>query len=184
MDILSIILANTAAVAILGFLFKVWIEKRLTHSLSLDLEKFRASLSKEVARDSIKEQWNHQKRMELFSELNELMVKLELHLKTFYMTISVAPPDRIKEASNNVCDGYLNINSVIHKNELFLEDKIIHEIQDSYKPLFEFAMYYVETGKSEKGEDFKTSFAQTMTLGESPRKKVLKVFKGFSGINA
>ncbi len=69
MEIIAIVLSNVAAVGVVGYLLRLWIEKRLSHSLDLELSKFRADLAKEVARDSIQQTWNTNKRMELFAQL-------------------------------------------------------------------------------------------------------------------
>jgi len=45
---LEIILSNTVILGTLGFLLKVWIEKRLSYDLNIQLEKFRAELAKNI----------------------------------------------------------------------------------------------------------------------------------------
>ena len=63
--IIATILANGTSVAVVSFLLKLWIDKRLSYSLDLELEKFKSELAKEVARDSIQQKWVNDKRMEL-----------------------------------------------------------------------------------------------------------------------
>ena len=87
--IIATILANGASVAVVSFLLKLWIEKRLSYSLDLELEKFKSELAKEVARDSIQQRWVNDKRMELLYQLYELMVEMDFELKALYLNIKV-----------------------------------------------------------------------------------------------
>jgi hypothetical protein len=67
MDIAAILGANVIAVGLVGWLLKLWIDKRLSHSLSAELEKFKCELAKEVSLHTIQSTWNHTKKVELLS---------------------------------------------------------------------------------------------------------------------
>jgi len=178
---LQTILSNTIILGVLGFLLKVWIER----GLNIQIEKFRAELAKDIAKSSIQENWNHSKRMELFADLYSLMVDVEFEIKAFLMNIKVGYQDGIKERSAKLCEKYLEMNALIHKNELFLEDEVVAEIYDAYRPLFEYAQHYVDSVNKEElsNVELPNNMDLIMKIGEQPRKTVLKVFKKLSGLN-
>jgi hypothetical protein len=182
---LETILSNTVILGALGFLLKVWIEKRLSYDLNIQLEKFRAELAKSIAKNSIQENWNHSKRMEIFADLYSHMVDADFEIKTFLMNLKVENQDGIEERSRKLCEKYLEMNALIHKNELFLEDEVITAIHNAYSPFFEYAQHYVDSANKEEVShiELPNDMDSIMKIGEYPRKMVLKVFKKLSGLN-
>jgi hypothetical protein len=185
MSATEIILSNTAAVAVLGFLFKVWIEKRLSFTLNKELEEFKGKITKEVAQISVREQFNHSKKMELFTELNELMVETDLELKTLYRDITIKNYSGIEERSIAYCTIFLKMNSLLHKNELFIEDEIIDSIKSAYHPIFNTVNEVIGSGdmKGFKKLELPKGVYEIMDKAEEPRKIVLGLMKKASGIH-
>lgn len=184
MDIVALIAGNAIAVGVVGYLAKLWIEKRLAHSLEVELAKFRADLAKEVAKDSVQQAWNNSKRMELFAELYEVMIDADFEFKALLLNIKIKKPDLIRDRATKFCEKYLAMNASLHKNELFLDDEIIDEIICAYKPFFDLAINAMESGKPD--EYLIASLPDTMEdiigLGDEPRKRAVKVFKRISGM--
>ena len=59
----EIIISNTLLLGALGFLLKLWIDKRLSLSLNEKLEKFKSELAKEVAKSSVQQTHNYAKKL-------------------------------------------------------------------------------------------------------------------------
>jgi hypothetical protein len=187
MEHLAIIIgSNVLAVSIVSYLLKMWVEKRLSHELSVELEKFKAELAKDIARDSIRRQWTHDKQMNLISSLYSQMVDAEFEIKALLMNLKVGESALIQDRSVKFCEKYLEINSTIHKNELFLDKEVVSEIRAAYQPLFDFAQSYVETGTvtSEVQEQLPRTMDEIFALGDKPRSKMVEIFRKLAGVDA
>ena len=101
-------LTSGTSVAVLSFLLKLWIEKRLSYSLDLKLEKFKSELAKEVARDSIQQRWINDKRMELLHQLYELMMEMDFELKSLYLNIKVQSQELTKARAEKFAPSTLS----------------------------------------------------------------------------
>jgi len=185
MDVFEIILTNTLLVSALGFLFKVWIEKRLTHHLNVELEEFRGKIAKDIAKSTAQENWNHAQKMELYGQLYALMVEADFELKTLYLNVAVKNVEYIKQRAQNFCEKYLAINSLLHKQALLVEDSVEEAIQAAYRPLFEIAMQAMENGTTEAFESLKLpgDADGLAERADEPRKKVLSCMKIAAGIS-
>ena len=189
MDIFAILATsttNTIAIAVLGFLLKLWIDKRLTKSLEKELESFKVPLAKEVSLYSIQSGWNHTKKMELLSELYEKMVEADLELKALLMNIKVGKKTHIDDRAGKFCEKYLELNSLLHKNELFLAQPLVDEVREIYKPYFEAATDAMEDDFDFKGfgEGLPELLGEVIDVADSPRKRVIEIFRKSAGIDA
>ena len=186
MNIEAIIATNVIAVGIVGFLLKLWVEKRLVHSLNEELVKFKSELAKDVSLYSIQNTWNHTKKMELLSALYEHMIDADFELKAFLMNIKVNNKELIDERASKFCGKYLELNSCLHKNELFLEQSLVDSVRDTYNPYFEIAMEAMDKNFDYEsfGEGLPDNFMELSEVGDVPRKRVVKQFREAAGINA
>ena len=184
-DIVPILVANAAAVAAVGYLLRLWIDKRLEHSLSRELEKFKAELTKEVTRHSVQTTWNHSKRMELFASLYEHMVDADFEIKALLMNIKIAQPNLIRDRAYKFSEKYLAVNACLHKNELFLEESLVEVVRAAYKPYVELSqvamLEHAELGAirahlPDRMEDI-------FDVGDGPRKHVLGLFRQHAGLS-
>ena len=186
MEQLAIIIgSNVLAVSIVSYLLKLWVEKRLSHELNVELEKFKAELAKDIAHDSIKRQWTHDKQMNLISSLYLQMVDAELEIKALLMNLKIGKSELIKNRSVKFCEKYLEINSTIHKNELFLDKEVVSEIRATYQPLFDFAESYIESGTvpPEVQEQLPQTMHEIFALGDKPRTKMIEIFRKLAGVD-
>lgn len=186
MNIIAIFASNAIAVAIVGFLLKLWVEERLTKSLEKELEKFKVPLAKEVSLYSIQNEWNHSKKMELLGTLYEKMIDADLELKALLMNIKVGKRELINARAYNFCEKYLELNSLLHKNELFLEQYLVSDVRNIYKPYFEAARDALEEGFDFQGfgEGLPEFIDELIAIGDSPRKRVVEKFRKSAGIDS
>jgi len=185
--IIATILANGASVAVVSFLLKLWIDKRLSYSLDLELEKFKSELAKEVARDSIQQRWVNDKRMELLYQLYELMVEMDFELKALYLNIKVQSEELTKFRAEKFCTKYTELNSALHKNEIFLVPDFIDEIRMIYSPYFKIGMECLK-GDEEAAHMLRArlpdSVGEITALADEPRRKLIQSFRRAAGISA
>ena len=180
-------LTSGTSVAVLSFLLKLWIEKRLSYSLDLKLEKFKSELAKEVARDSIQQRWINDKRMELLHQLYELMMEMDFELKSLYLNIKVQSQELTKARAEKFCTKYVEFNSALHKNEIFLASDFIDEIRIIYMPYFEIGM---ECLKGDEGAaqmlrvHLPGSVGEITALANKPRRNLIQTFRRAAGISA
>lgn len=185
MEQLAVIIgSNVLAVSIISYLLKLWVENRLSHELSVELEKFKAQLAKDIARDSIKRRWSHEKQMDLITTLYSQIVDAEFELKALLMDLKVGNSDSVRERSEKFSRKYLEINSTIHKNELFLDQRVISEIRTTYEPLFNLALSYIDTDTvtPEIQKKLPNSMEEILALGDKPRAKMVEIFRNLAGI--
>lgn len=186
MDIGSVIVTNAIAVAVVGFLLKLWVDKRLSQSLEKELEKFKLPLAKEVSLYSIQNEWNHTKKMELLGNLYEKMVEADLELKALLLNIKVKKKDLIENRAYKFCEKYLELNSLLHKNELFLEQSLVDEVRKTYEPYFEVAKDSLEEDFDYEGfgEGLPEHMDEVIEVGDTPRKRVVEKFRKSAGIDS
>lgn len=186
MDITSIIATNALAVGVVGFLLKLWVDKRLSHSLEKELEKFKLSLAKEVSLYSIQNEWNHTKKMELLGKLYEKMVDADFELKAFLLNIKVKKKDLIEEHAHKFCEKYLELNSLLYKNELFLEQSLVDDVRKIYEPYFEVVKESLEGDFDYEGfgMGLPELMEEVIDVGDTPRKRVVEKFRKSAGIDA
>lgn len=185
MEQLAIIIgSNVLAVSIISYLLKLWVENRLSHELSVELEKFKAQLAKDIARDSIKRRWTHEKQMDLITTLYSQIVDAELELKALLMDLKVGNSESVQERSDKFSRKYLEINSTIHKNELFLDQRVVSEIRTTYEPFFNLALSYIDTGTvtPEIQKQLPNSMEEIFALGDKPRTKMVEIFRNLAGV--
>ncbi|MCX5864558.1 MAG: hypothetical protein NTW42_05750 [Deltaproteobacteria bacterium] len=183
-DMLTIIATNAVAVAIVGYLLRLWVDKRLAHALGQELERLKADLAKEVSRHSIQTTWNHSKRMELFSQLYEHMIDVDSELKFFLMNIKIGKKDFIQDRALNLSEKYLALNACLHKNELFLEQSLVDEVRSAYKPYVDMAQELL--GVDCDIQQFQSSLPNKLEdiceVGDAPRKHVVSQFRRYAGL--
>jgi len=186
MNIEAIIASNVLTVGIVAFLMKLWVKKHLTHSLSKQLSNFKSELAKEVSLHTIQNTWNHTKKMELLGTLYEHMIDADFELKALLMNIKVKNKEFIDERASKFCEKYIELNSCLHKNELFLEQSLVDSIRDIYKPYFDIAMEAMDRDFDYKsfGEGLPDSYQELTEIGDVPRKRVVKQFREAAGISA
>jgi len=185
--IIATILANGTSVAVVSFLLKLWIDKRLSYSLDLELEKFKSELAKEVARDSIQQKWVNDKRMELLYQLYELMVEMDFELKALHLNIKVQSEEFTKFRAEKFCTKYTELNSALHRNEIFLVSDFIDEIRMIYRPYFKIGMECLK-GDEEAAHMLRAhlpdSVGEITALADEPRRKLIQSFRRAAGISA
>lgn len=185
MDIVAILATNAIAVGVVGYLLKLWVDKRLAHALGIELERFKAELAKEVARHSIQTTWNHNKKMELFGLLYEHMIDADFQLKALLMNIKVGDRESIRQRAIQFSEKYLELNSCLHKNELFLEQSLVDQVRAVYQPYFEVAQ--TALGSEADIEQFRSKLPNKMeeifSIGDSPRKKIVEQFRKYAGLD-
>jgi hypothetical protein len=196
-NLYEILLSNVLLLGALGFLLKLWLDKRLSHHLDIlkdeyshrlnsELEHFKSELAKDIARFNIREAWIHEKRMQLFSELYESILAIEVELKIFFMEYGVKDTEGIKARSEEFCQQYLKLNSMVFKNELYLESSLIDEIKYTYQPLFDFASRFIDAVEKSQLEELEIprNLEEVMAMGEAPRRKLVGMFKKIAGLPA
>jgi DNA mismatch repair ATPase MutS len=196
-DYITIILANGALVAVIAFLAKVFIEKRLDHELKLvrdeynaksnkELESFKAALAKDIAIEQVRNTTLHQKRIDLYESLYALMLEVDLELKFFLMNYQSDNESGTVERSKSFAEKYLNLNALIAKSELYIEEKLVKEIKTAYTPFYDFALIFVEGYKEGAKEhmNFEGSLEELLDFASTPRQTVVKVFKESVGLPA
>ncbi|RAP36651.1 hypothetical protein B1207_07550 [Legionella quinlivanii] len=175
------------AVSLVSWLLKIWIDKKLSYSLSAELEKFKAKLAKEVSLHTIQNTWNHTKKVELLSQLYEYMLNADFQLKVFLVNIKLKKKDLIYSRANKFMENYLELNSCLHKNELFLEQPLVDDIQGTYKPFFELALMAIDEVSDSVIEEIEkklpNSIDEIMDMGGKPRSRLVKRFKTEIGID-
>jgi hypothetical protein len=114
------------------------------------------------------------------------MVDAEFEIKALLMNLKVGESALIRDRSVKFCEKYLEINSTIHKNELFLDKEVVSEIRAAYQPLFDFAQSYVETGTvtSEVQAGLPRTIDEIFALGDKPRSKMVEIFRKLAGVDA
>ncbi|MDD3524582.1 MAG: hypothetical protein PHQ41_07810 [Candidatus Cloacimonetes bacterium] len=186
-EFLAIIFSTVTAVAVIGWLLRVWIDKRLSYSLDLELERFRSELAKDVTRHSIQQQWMNDKRMQLLGDLYMLMVEMDFELKALFMNIKVHSKDFTTERANKVCTKYIELNAVLHKNAIFLSKEVIEEVRAAYKPYFDLAMNCMR-GEDSEMEELKQLLPETLeeitAIADMPREHLVQAFRKVAGIDA
>lgn len=181
----EIIISNALALGVLGFLLKVWIEKRLSHSLAEQLESFKSNLAKEVAKTSTQHTHNYAKKLEICASLNELMTEADLELKTLYFNVACKNHRGIEERNKKFAEKYLEINTLLHKNDIYMEDEIIEMVQAAYRPIFDVVSEVIGTGEMVHYESLAISgsLEDLSKKAEYPRKMVISRIKEIYGIN-
>ena len=186
MDIKALLATNAIAVGIVGYLLKLWIDKRLTQSLGKELAKFKVGLAKEISLHSIQNTWNHSKKMELLGQLYEHMVEADLELKFFLMNIKTKNKKLIADRAYKFCEKYLELNSQLHRNELFLEQSLVDDVRAIYSPYYEIAEEAIEEDFDYEGfgDGLPHLMEEVIEVGDSPRKRIVKKFRESAGIEA
>lgn len=186
MNWIANILSDVVLLGAFGFMGKLWMDKRLSYSLNKELETFKSNLSKDISRDiskySIQQQWINDKRMELFAQLYELMIEADFELKALLLNIKTGSD--VEKRATTFSEKYLEINTLIHKNELFLEEEIVKEIRNAYMPFQDIATSIIAYGDiavvpSSLPEDM----MEIIKIGDIPRKDLIKRFRELSGIS-
>lgn len=186
-SIATIFFSNAIAVGLVGWLLKLWVDKRLALAFDRELERFKSELAKDVARDSIQQKWVNEKRVKLFGQLYELMVEMDSELKALFLNIKVQSHEFTKERAERFCERYTALNATLHKNEIFLNAEIVSEIRGIYKPFFDTSM---ECLREQEGafDDFRNELPETMeeisAAADEPRKKVVRIFREVAGIDS
>ena len=181
----EIIISNALLLGALGFLLKLWIDKRLSLSLNEKLEKFKSELAKEVAKSSVQQTHNYAKKLEICATLNELMTEADFELKTLYFNVASKYYKGIEDRNNKFAEKYLEINALLHKEGLYIEDEIITMVQDAYRPLFDIVSNVIGSGDLKHYEvlELSGSMDNLSKKAEQPRKVVIARLKEIYGIN-
>jgi hypothetical protein len=184
-DIFTNFVTNAAAVAVVGYLLQLWVSSRLEHSLSQELEKFKAELTKEVTRHSVQTTWNHAKRMELFTKLYEQMIDVDFELKALLMNLKVGNADLVRDRAVKFSEKYLELNACLHKNELFLEESVVQSVRAAYEPYFDLArMVMVEHAELAKFRShLPDGMEEIFAVGDGPRKQTVALFRKYAGLS-
>lgn len=177
---------NTIAVGVVGYLFKLWFDKRLQTSLDKELEKFRSDIQKDIARYSIQQEWNNSKRMELFSELYNVIVDADFELKAFLLNIKCESEEHSQVRARNFCEKYTEVNALLHKNELFIDTEVVTELRSCYKPYFDEALKWLggEPISSALRDNIPETIEDITKVADEPRQKAVKIFKKLSRMEA
>ncbi|MEZ5470259.1 MAG: hypothetical protein R3E90_00620 [Marinicella sp.] len=185
MSYAEILTTNAIAIAIVGYLLKLWVDKRLTQSLQKEFEKFKVPLAKEISLYSIQNQWNHAKKMELLSKLFEKILDVEGELVAFLMNAKTAKMDLVMKRANKLCENYLELNSLLHKNELFLEQSLVDHIREAYKPYFEMARVTIDESYDFQGfaDSLPDDIDDLFSVANSPKMYILEKFRKSAGID-
>jgi hypothetical protein len=185
--LVAIVLSNTVAVGVVGFLLKLWVDKRLSHSLNLELEKFKSEMAKELARYSTQQKWVNDKRMELLVHLNELVVDMSFELKALFINIKVQSQEFTELRASKFCEKYVELNAVLHKNELFFSSKVFDEVLSVYTPYFELGMECMR-GAKDAAEELRATLPETLeevaAVADAPRLQVVQAFRRAAGVDA
>jgi hypothetical protein len=185
--IVAIFLSNTIAVAAIGFLLKLWIDKRLSHSFNLEIEKFKSELAKELARYSTQQKWVNDKRMELLCKLHELVIEMDFELKTLFMNVKVQSQTFTADRAIKFCEKYTELNAVLRKNALFFSDEFSAKTLNAYKLYFEIAMECI-AGVGDFTEKLRTALPPTLegvtNVADQPRLEVVNAFRKLAGVDA
>ncbi|OGA57646.1 MAG: hypothetical protein A3G81_04000 [Betaproteobacteria bacterium RIFCSPLOWO2_12_FULL_65_14] len=172
--------------AVIAFLLKLWIDKRLTHALGQQLEKFKADLAKDVATHSIQQNWHHAKKMAVLEQLYTSIVDAEFELKALLMNWKIGKAEFIKDRANKFCAKYLEVNAQLHRNEIYLDQSLVDEIRSVYQPYFDLATRSVDSGSTP--DELKALLPDTMheifAIGDGLRQQVVKRFRAEVGVNA
>jgi hypothetical protein len=185
--IVATVLGNAVGVGAVGFLLKLWVDKRLSHSLDLELEKFKSEMAKEVARHSFQQKWVNDKRMELLSQLNELVVDMAFELKALFINIKVQSQEFTEVRASKFCEKYVELNAVLHKNELFLSSGFLEEVRAVYKPYFDLGVECMR-GDGSMAEKLRHELPETLeeiaVMADKPRICTVQAFRKAAGVDA
>ncbi|TMO56366.1 hypothetical protein [Pseudoalteromonas phenolica] len=181
----EIIISNALLLGALGFLLKLWIEKKLSLSLNAKLEKFKSELAKEVAKSSVQQTHNYAKKLEICATLNELMTEADFELKMLYFNVASKYYQGIEERNESFVEKYLKINALLHKNELYIEDEIIAMVHEAYRPIFDIVSDVIGSGVIEHYDALELSgpMSSLSKKAAAPRKAVIARLKEIYGIN-
>ena len=184
MDILAVLATIAIAVASVGFLLRIWVDKRLGQALGKELELFKAELSKDVARYSVQTTWNHTKMMDLFAQLYERMIDADFEIKALLANIKIGKADLIELRANRFCEKYLELNACLHKNELFISQELSDSVRAAYHPFFEVAQASLgETPDLSRLKSVLPSRIEDIfAVGDLPRKQIVQQFRKHSGL--
>ena len=185
--VVATILSNTIAVAVIGFLLKLWVDKRLSHSLDIELEKFKSELARELARYSFQQKWVNDKKMELLCQLYELVVDMDFELKALFMNIKVQSQEFTEARASKFCEKYVELNAVLHKNELFFTEALLEQVRSVYRPYFELGMECMR-GTEGAAEKLRQKLPETLeaitALAGQPRLELVQAFRKAAGVDA
>ena len=78
------------------------------------------------------------------------------------------------------CEAFTEINAMLHKNALYFDENFIEEIRSAYKPLFDVILNLNE----ENPGMFPDEFKDVVTVGQSPRRSVIALFRNALGVGA
>lgn len=181
----EIVISNALLLGALGFLLKLWIDKRLSLSLNEKLEKFKSELAKEVAKSSVQQTHNYAKKLEICATLNELMTEADFELKALYFNVASKNYEGIDDRNKKFAEKYLEINALLHKSELYIEDEIVTMVRDTYRPIFDIVSNVIGSGDMEHYEPLELSGAmdELSKKAEAPRKVIIARLKEIYGIN-
>lgn len=183
----AILLGNAVAVGVLGYLLKIWIERRLSLSLDRKLESFKAELAKDIARDAIQQKWVNDKRMELLGQLNEVMLDMDFEIKALFFNIKVQSKEFTKDRASKVCERYTALNSVLYKSEIFLDSSVVDEVRSTYRPYFDLSMMCLKDEAAVTEQllsELPDSLEEIAALVDQPRQDLVRAFRRAAGIDA
>jgi hypothetical protein len=186
-SVIATILSNAVAVAVVGFLLKLWVDKRLSHALNVELEQFKSNLAKELARYSLQQKWVNDKRMELLGQLYELVVDMDFELKALFMNVKVQSQEFTEARASKFCEKFVELNAALHKNELFFTEALLEQVRGAYKPYFDLSMDCMR-GAESNAEKLRQELPETLeeitALAGRPRLQVVQAFRKAAGVDA
>jgi hypothetical protein len=184
-DFWTLIISNSISITILGFLFKIWIDKRLTHSLAQEMEKFKAKLALDISKFSTQHKWIFNKKMESIEELHKLMSEVDQELCALLMNIKIKKQNLITDRAIKFSVKYLEFNAFLYKKELYFEESLFAELKSIYKPFFELANGVMDanTDSEKLSEILPNTMDEIFEIGKAPRTKLVKLFRKISGLS-
>lgn len=199
-DILTQLGSTAVVIAIAGYIFKTWVAHKLEslasqnkHDLDLKLEMAKTEFAKEIAKLNVHESYLHKRRVEVIEAIYAKMLDAEFSLQNFLVAWwAHSNREEIAEKGFTVngefsmkrgiefCEAFTEINAMLHKNALYFDENFIEEIRSAYKPLFDVILNLNE----ENPGMFPDEFKDVVTVGQSPRRSVIALFRNALGVGA
>lgn len=207
-DILTQLGTTTFVISIAGWLLKTWtshqfenFHTKYEHELALKLEAIRAQWAKDIARLNIQENYLHTRRVALIEEMHNEAIEAEFSLQNFLVSWwaltnreellqrGLVPKDHfddkldasiIEKRGEEFCGHYLKINSTLHKNAIFFDERFNEAIRAAYTPFFEIIVNLDYQHPPPLPEEFKN----VVERGGAPRRAVVDLFRTMLGVSS
>lgn len=112
----------------------IWIAKKIiNHSFSIDLEKFKADLKIEAAKDRIRYEKMHNKRAEVIERLYKKIVRAYRALHSYMHIFQRTGDSTEKEKGEKAAKAANDFTDYFEENRIFIEESLAKRIDDLSK---------------------------------------------------